>query len=276
MKQNKVTQFLEKVNVKTRENSPAILAGVAVLGVLATVYSAWKAAPKAEEVLKKHREDMATVKKGDTKAKTAVYEETVKELVPIVLPTIISAGGTCAAIIGSQSMNARRIAALNAVATLSNGMVKDLNEQMIKSVGPKKAKEVKDAVFEKKVKEEHGDDIPVRDEKMRKKSLYWCRDYYTGNLIQTNAMIINQAITDVSSRIGSEMYMSLGEFWQALEKFGSSGMENLFRSPMKDEFGWSVDDLNQGRLDISYRSVLDDDDSPILALEYSVKSNYRR
>lgn len=276
MKKNKLTEFLGKADVFTKKNSPALLAGAAVVGVLTTVYCAWKAAPKADDILAKHKKEMETVKKGDKAAKRAVTKETAKELVPVVAPTILMAGATCAAIVGSQKINARRIAALSAAYTLSKDMVSDLNEQMLKDFGPKKANAVKDAVFEKKVKEEHTDDIPKRNDLMRKRGLYWCRDYLTGGLFMTNANIINTAITDISTRISSEEYITLGEFWDALESAGSIGMESIRRSAAKDLFGWTVDDLNRGRLDISYRAVLDDDDeSPILALEYDARSEFR-
>lgn len=275
MKQTKLGILLEKADRFTKKNSPVILAGCAIAGVVATVYCAWKASPKAEEVLKKHREDMKTVKKGDKEAKRAVTVETVKEMTPIVAPTVIMAGATITAIIGSQKINSRRIAALSAAYTMSSDLVKDLNDQMQKEFGKKKADKVKDAVFEKKMKEENGGDIPKRDPGMVKKGLYWCRDYYTGNLFMTNANIINKAINAISTRVRSEMYITLGEFWNTLEDCGSIGMERLAISPLKDEFGWTVDDLVNGTLDISYTSVLDEDDMPILAIEYSLHHDFR-
>lgn len=276
MKSNKITKFLEKADIFTKKNSPAILAGLAVVGVLSTVYCAWKAAPRADDILEKHRKEMNSVKKGDKDAKRSVVKETAKELVPVILPTFAMTTATILAILGSHSVSARRVAALSTAYAMSKDMVSDLNEQMVKDFGPKKAKAVKDAVFEKKVKEEHKDDIPLRDEGMRKRGMYWCREYYTGQVFQTNADIINRARNAMSSRIQSEMYITLGEFWGELLSYGSIGMEPLFRTPIKDELGWGVDDLVNGNLDISYTSVLDDDDSPILALEYSCQHDFRR
>lgn len=268
MKKGTLTSMFSRLDGFTKKNSPAILAGCAVVGVITTVYCAWKAAPRADDILKKHRKEMDSVKKGDKEARRAVTKETVKEMVPVVAPTALMAGSTVACIIGSQRLNGKRIAALSAAYAMSKDMVNDLNEQMIKDLGPKKAQAVKDAVFEKKVTEEHPEGTPVRDEIMRKKGMYWCRDYYTGCTFQTNAFIINQAITDISARVGGEMYITLGEFWQSLQDAGSSGMESMFRTPVKDQFCWTADDLKNGRLDISYTSVLDEDDSPILALDY--------
>lgn len=275
MKSNKLTKFLEKADIFTKKKSPAILAGLAVVGVLTTVYCAWKAAPRADDILEKHRKEMNTVKKGDKDAKHAVTKETAKELIPVVLPTFAMTTATILAILGSHSVSARRVAALSTAYAMSKDMVTDLNEQMIKDLGPKKAKAVKDAVFEKKIKEEHKDDIPIRDDLMRKKGMYWCRDYYTTQTFQTNADIINRARNAVSSRIRSEMYVTLGEFWEELRSYGSLGMDEMFRSPMKDMFGWTVDDLVNGNLEISYTSVLNDNDSPILALEYDVRKDFR-
>ena len=58
MKGNKVMEFLEKAEVFTKKNSPVILTGLAVVGVISTAYSAFKAGPRADKILEEYRKDM--------------------------------------------------------------------------------------------------------------------------------------------------------------------------------------------------------------------------
>ena len=51
MKGNKVMEFLEKAEIFTKKNSPVILTGLAVVGVISTAYSAFKAGPRADKIL---------------------------------------------------------------------------------------------------------------------------------------------------------------------------------------------------------------------------------
>lgn len=274
LKGPKILQFWEKGKAITKEQSPAILAGLAVVGVISTAYCAWKAAPRYEEVLERHKEDMKKVKKGDKEAERAVKKETAKDLVIILGPMIISLGASIGMIIGSQRISARRITALSAAYTLSSDMVKDLNQQMKAEFGPKKTDQVKQKVMEKRVRESNDGDLPTRTPAMCQSGLYWCRDYYTGQMFQTSSFIIGQAIVEASTEASRESYTTLKDFYYALQKHGSKEMENIFRSPIGDQFGWLVDDISDGSLPISYTAVLADDGSPILALEYEVRHDY--
>lgn len=152
MKSNKLTDLLEKAEVFTRKNSPVILTGLAIVGVISTAYAAYKAGPRADKILEEYRKDMKDCHPNDKETKRAVVGETVKKMIPVMAPPIIMGGTTIACVVGSHSVSSRRIAALSAAYSLSESTVKNLNSKMEEMLGEKKARAVKDAIMKDKLK----------------------------------------------------------------------------------------------------------------------------
>ena len=97
-----------------QKNSPTILTGLAVAGVVTTVVMAVKATPKALEIL-----DQERVMREDYSERWLVPVEkiTKKDIVKLTwkcyLPSFLMGGATIAAIIAANSINLRRNAALS-------------------------------------------------------------------------------------------------------------------------------------------------------------------
>lgn len=266
MKRTKLTDMLEKAEVFTRKNSPAILTGFAIVGLISTAVMAYKAGLKADEILKEKRRDMRDTRPGDKNAKRAVMKETVKELAPVVAPTIIMGVATGACVIGAQSVSNRRIAALSAAYTLSETTVKSLTSKAEELIGERKLQTIKDAVVKDKL-----DKTPVPAEDkiiVTGNGTVLCKDSYSGRFFYSNAEKIRQAGCELSMQIMGDMYVSLNEFYDLI------GLEQI---PLGDELGWNVDDLPRSGLPITITALVTEDGRPCLCVEYdiSVRADYR-
>lgn len=261
MKQNqKLSTLLDTVEAFTSKNSPAILTGLAIVGVLATAAAAWKAAPKADQILKAKRKDLDDVRPNDKQAKRAVMSETIKELTPVVAPTIIMAGATTACIVGSNKASSRRIAALSAAYSISERAVADLNEKVQETLGTKKAQVIKEGITKDKLK---ATPAPKDNEIIvTGNGNVLCCDLYNGRYFYSNAQKIGLAINELSSNCASEMNVTLNEFYDLLD---------IPRKPVGDDLGWVADDLNKGVLPISYTAILTERGEPCLAVEYDAR-----
>lgn len=274
MKSNKVMDLLGKAEVFTKKNSPAILMGLAIVGVISTAYAAYKAGPRAEKILETYRKDMKDCHPKDKEAKRAVVGETVKKLIPVVAPPIIMGGTTITCMIGSHSIFSRRIAALSAAYSLSETAVKNLNGKMEEMLGEKKARAVKDAIMKDKL---HAD--TEKDRKVLSDTNYvfpndgtvLCKDLYTGRLFHSNAEKIKQAIVKCSYDVISDMYVSLNDFYDAID------CPELEKIPAGDDIGWNVDDTMNGKLPITLSALLTADNKPCLCVDYDfgVRPDYR-
>lgn len=274
MKGNKVMEFLEKAEIFTKKNSPVILTGLAVAGVISTAYSAFKAGPRADKILEEYRKDMRDCHPRDKEAKRVVVGETVKKMVPVVAPTVIMGGSTIACVVGSHSISSRRIAVLSAAYSLSESTVKNLNSKMEEMLGEKKTRAIKDSIMKDKLYADVENDRKVLSDEnfvIPNDGTVLCKDLYSGRLFYSNAEKIKQAIASCSYNIISDMYISLNDFYEAI------GSPQLTRIPMGEDLGWNVDDTINGKLPITLTALLTDDNKPCLCVDYdiSVRNDFR-
>lgn len=255
----------------SNKNSASILTGLALTGLVATIALVYKKAPKTKRVLERSRrkiENLDPKKETYKEEKREIVAETAKKLVPEVAPVVMMAAVTGACIFGSNKVSSKKIAVLSAGYNLARSNLSDLNEEMRKLLGDKKATEVKDEVvkkrFEKKEKK-------IPEEIMIPKSndgLVPCWDTHSGRPFRSNREKIGQAINQLSSECQQDMYVSLNDFYDLI---------GLRMIPMGDELGWNVDDLIKGQLPITMTSILSEDGIPCLAVDYdiSVRADFR-
>lgn len=250
-----------------KQNSPAILTGLTVVGLAITAYRAYKAGIVASDILKKHKEDMELVKPDDKEAKRAVIKETVKEMAPVVAPVIIMGTVTGACAIGAQSINGRRIAALSAAYTVTEKSLKDLNLKMQDMLGAQKARAVKDAVAKDKLKSAG---IPKENQiVVTGGGDVLCKDEYSGRFFRSNAAKIDQAVNKLNNTVRCCRYVSLNDFYDLI------GLERI---PLGRDLGWNEEDtIAGGCLPITFTAILNDNNEPVLCVEYDIhiRRDYR-
>lgn len=274
MKSNKVMDVLAKAEIFTKKNSPVILTGLAIVGVISTAYLAYKAGPRADKILETYRKDMGDCHPNDKEAKRAVVGETVKKMIPVMAPPVIMGGTTIACIVGSHSVSSRRIAALSAAYTLSESTVKNLNSKMEEMLGEKKARAVKDAIMKDKL---HAD--TEKDRKLLGDGNVYvpdtgyvlCKDLYTGRIFYSTAEKIKQAIVKCSFDVQQNMWISLNDFYDEINS------PQLERVPLGDDLGWNVDDTVRGQLPIYLTALLTEDGKPCLCVgaDIHVREDFR-
>lgn len=274
MKGNKVMEFLEKAEVFTKKNSPVILTGLAVVGVISTAYSAFKAGPRADKILEEYRKDMRDCHPNDKEAKRAVVGETVKKMVPVVAPPVIMGGTTIACVIGSHSISSRRIAVLSAAYSLSESTVKNLNNKMEEMLGEKKTRAIKDSIMKDKLRETEKNDQKLLGDGnviVPDNGYVLCKDLHSGRPFYSTAEKIKQAIVKCSFDVQQDMWVSLNEFY---DEIGSPQLEHI---PLGDDLGWNVEDTIRGQLPITLTAILTDDGKPCLCVDadVSIRSDYR-
>lgn len=253
----------------SNRNAASILTGLALAGLAATVVLAYKKAPETKRVLERSRrkvENLDPKKESYKEEKREIVEETAKKLVPEVAPVLIMAAVTGACILGSNKVSSKKIAVLSAGYNLARSNLSDLNEEMRKLLGDKKATEVKDAVTEKRFKNCPNKKAP--EPKKDHDGMVSCWDIPFGKPFRSNREIIGQAINQLSAECQQTMYVSLSDFYDLI------GAKTF---PIANDIGWNVEDLFKGQLPITMTSVLDEDGIPCLAVDYdiSVRNDFR-
>lgn len=266
---NKLKELMTNLTEFTNKNSPSLLTGAGVAGVFITAYMAYKAGPKAKEILDSHANYISDHPDLTKEEKREVTKYLVKDMAPVVLPTIGMATATSAAIIGANSVSSKRIAVLSAAYSMSESALKEYQAKVTEMLDEKKVKKIKEGIAQDKLKKQHVNAENAQDVIMTGNGDVLCMDAYSGRLFRSNAQKIGEAINHLSADLQTDMYVSLNDFYDLL---------GLKQVPMGDDFGWNIDDLVRGQLEIDITACLTDDKQPCLVVDYNIspREDYRR
>lgn len=228
-----------------QHRSPAILTGFAVGGVISTALLTARATTKAVREI-----DAANYGREEP------FKLTLKEKARLTwtyfVPPVIIAGSTVACVIGAQSINMRRQAALAGAFAITENAFQEYKEKVIESLGESKDKKLRDEVVQKQVT----DNPPPAEMIVIGAGNVLCLDTYTGRYFESTKETIHGAQNAFNDGLlHGEMYMSLNEFYHML---------NLPDTVVGEQVGFSPENL----LDIHYSSALTPDGRPCLAISF--------
>lgn len=118
--------------------------GMGIAGMITTTVLAVKATPKALRLMEEKKEEL--------EVETLTPIETVKTTWKCYIPAAISGASSIACLVGANSVNARRHAALATAYKLSESAFTDYREKVVKTIGEKKERTVRDKISEDQIK----------------------------------------------------------------------------------------------------------------------------
>lgn len=238
-----------------KQNSPIILAGVAVVGVGATIATSIYCDRKAREKLD---EDRKVEKEKNEDFKDFGEKEKVKRTWKCYVPVAAVGGITIGSIIMSKHIDMKRQAALMALYTASETKFEDYREQVKKTFGEKKDQEIKDSVAEDKVKAASAGG-PIVFQGATANGIL-CYDMFNGCTFVSDKNMIESARNEINSRlVYGEDYITLSEFYEYL------GIDSKKLGKLGEDVGWDGSNF----MEITFSSVLNEYDQPCLAIEYN-------
>ena len=254
------TQFLKSIRTFLVDHSPEILTGVGISGMLTAIGLGIAATPKAMKAIEKAKvrkvegSDDAIVDPKLTKGE--IFKVTWK----YYIPTVATAALSTACIIGSNSVHAKRNAALAAAYTLSDSALKEYQNKVVETIGEKKEEAVRDAIAKDRV-----DNNPVSTKEViiTEKGNTLCYDSISGRYFRSDIEKLKKAANELNRRMLNDMYISLNEFYYEIGLNGTKIGEDL---------GWNVD---RGLIDLRFSAQVADDGNPCLVLEFEVAPSYK-
>lgn len=227
------------------DNSPAILTGVATVGVLSTAFLTGRASFQAAEKLRQEEREWGTPLESN--------KEKVKLVWKLYIPAAVTGAMTVTCIIGANRIGARRAAALATTITIIERGFEEYREKVVENLGAKKEEKIRADVVQDRVnrEEEKRATVIVGDGNVL------CRDDFSGQYFESTVEKIRKAENDINKRILNNSYASLSDFYDLL------GIE---RTGVSDELGWTL----ERQLDIRFDSALTKDNKPVLSVEFRV------
>ena len=236
-----------------RKHQPEILTGIGIAGFITTTIMAVKATPKALDLMAEVKEDHEC----DTDRK-AFCKDVLLKVAPVYIPATLVGGLSAACLIGASSINFRRNAALATAYALSESALKDYQEKVVETMGPKKDRAVRDAIAKDKVEQNPSSSKEVI---ITGKGESLCLDMLSGRHFYSDIDKLKKAENELNYRMLRDGYISVNEFYAEI------GLDGI---ALGYELGWRVD---RGRLELDYSAQLDEG-VPCIVISYSIAPQY--
>ena len=225
------------------KNTPAILTGVAVTGVIITVVLAVEGTPKAIKILEEK----------NPKTKLEVVKETWKCYIPAAISGIL----TIASVITLNSVNQRRNAVLASLYSVTQGALREYKEKVIEVIGENKERKIRDEIDSDRVKNNPPSSIIITGS-----GDVLCYDSLTGRYFTSDIEKIKKTVNELNRRLLTEMFIPLNELYYEL---------GLDPTEIGNGLGFDID---YGLLEIKFSSQLTKEERPCLVLNYEVHPKY--
>lgn len=240
-----LAQITSKALRSLDNNSPVILTGLAVAGVVSTAIFAGKATAEAAKKIQESENTEVGLR----------IKKTPQERAQLVWRLYLPAAGmglaTVACIIGAQSINSRRQAALISGFTIAETSLREYRDKVVELEGSKTDQKVRDAVAQDRVTSDAASNELV----IIGSGNVLCYDMYTGRYFESQMEKIRAAQNSINEIIITDMYCSLNDFYR---------MINLPPTKMGEQLGWSIERM----LDLNFSSTLTEDGRPCLAMDF--------
>lgn len=246
MNTTKIVQTVKNVPKFAKRHSPEILTGLGIVGMITATVTAVKATPKA----------LRRIDEEDAVTPVEIVKATWKCYIPSVVIGIVSIG----CLVGANSVNTKRNAALATAYALSESTLKEYQEKVVEKIGEKKEKEVRDEIAKDKIMRN-----PVVEDEIIETGMgeTRCYDVISGRYFKSDIERLRRAENDLNRQMRYDMYISLNEFYDAI---------NLDHIKIGDDLGWNID--STGYIELRFSSHLDHQGRPCLVMDYVLAPQY--
>lgn len=242
-------EVLKRTEKFVTDNSPTILAAVAVTGTVTTAYLAGRASFRAAEVLRADEERRAM-----TNQETATNRDRVQLLWKLYMPAVTTGTFTCAAIVGANRIGTRRAAAMAAAFSLSERALDEYKEKVVETLGKNKEQKVRDSIAQDRVTNKPPVDGQII---MTGGGEVLFMDSISGRYFVSDMESVKKAMNDVNYQINNDFYASLTDFYNKLGLAGTS---------ISDDLGWNSEQL----LDLTFSTTMSEDERPCIVVDFRV------
>ena len=254
MDKSKVTKLFRTTKVLVSKHSPEILTGFGIAGMIATTVLSVRATPKALQLIEAEKERLE-LDEDDKLTAVEVVKVAWKPYIPAAIVCVTS----IACVVGASSVNMRRNAALATAYKLSETAFSEYKEKVVETIGEKKEKNVRENVAKDRIEK---NPVSKNEVFITEKGNTLCYDPISGRYFKSDIDRIRKAENEINKMLNHEMYASLNDFY---DKIGLSS------TSLGDELGWKIE---KGLLDIDFSSLIAEDDTPCIVLDYNIAPQY--
>lgn len=261
-----VSKVIRDIRIGLSKRSPEILTGIGIAGMITTTVLAVRATPKALQLIEEREREIELNSDGESFENLNQLDK-VKIAWKCYIPAAVTCGVSIACLIGANSVNAKRNAALAAAYTLSDTALREYRDKVVETIGEKKEQAIRD-----KVSEEHVKKTPLDRQSiiLTDKGDTLCLEPLSGRYFKTNIDKIKKAENDINKRILTDPFnagASLNEFYDEV---------GLPHTDLGETLGWNLD---IGLIDIHLSAQIAGDETdyegtPCIVINYTNPPKY--
>lgn len=253
MGKSNMKTFFRNVKMSASKHSPEILIGFGVAGFVTTTVLAVKATPKAMQLLDEAKKENDV----DKLPPLEVVKVAWKPYIPAAVTGVVS----IACVIGANSVNAKRNAALATAYQLSTAALNEYKDKVIETIGEKKEQSIREKISKDRIEKNPvsnntvyvtGDGDSLFLEPISKR-------YFKSDIERVRSVINTLNETMYNDPFGN---ISLSDFYDDI------GLE---RTDISNDIGWNIEN---GSIKVEFHPAMSDNGKPCLALYYTTAPNW--
>lgn len=229
------------VELIVRKNSPEIMAGMGISGVVGTAYFAHHAGYKVGRADQQFDIDLLG------------WKERVRAHWRFYIPPVITGTLTIACIVGGTKISRSRTAAITAAYSLTERAFSEYKEKAQEKLGERKEKALKDELAQDRVRQ-----VPTSPETVLVgKGSIMCIELRSGRAFLGDMDLIKRTEVEINDRVVRCDYANLAEFHTEV---------GIPPTPDAMDLGWTHE---RGLLKLDISTTLSDRDIPCIAFDYN-------
>jgi hypothetical protein len=262
MEQFGISKVIKNLGEVLFKNSPTILTGASVAGLVTSTILAIKATPKALSLIdnylySKLGADMYEKYGFDIAARFSKLS--TREILRITwkcyIPTGAVALASIACIIGANTISLRRNAALAGMYTITETLFKEYQNKVTETIGRNKELKIRDEISADRIKA----NPPSSNEIVfTGKGDVLCYDSLSGRYFRSDIEKIRRVINELNHNLMTDMFVTLNELYYGL---------GLSEIQLGNDLGWDID---KGLIEVDFSAQLTEGGEPCLVLNYKV------
>lgn len=276
-----ITRIIKNFKGIVSKNSPTILTGIAVTGLISTTIMGIKATPKAISVIDdyiycKYEQEVENSEKmsfsewlgvdiegysWNDRIKTLSKKELVTLTWKLYLPTFAIGTITIICIVCANRISLRRNAALASIYGITEAAFKEYQAKVVETIGKNKELKVRDDISADRVKR---NPPGVNEVILTGRGPILCFDSLSGRYFKSDIEQIRRVVNELNRNLLSDMFLTLNELYYDLGLAGIS---------LGDQMGW---DIEKGMVEISFSTQLTEEGEPCLVLNYNVEPKHMK
>lgn len=231
------------------DNSPSILTGLAVAGVITTAVMAVRATPKALLLMDEEINTRQIKSLNTDLTKMDIVKLTWK----CYTPSAAFGATTIACMVGANTISSKKATAMMSVISVTETALKEYQSKVVETLGDKADQKIRDGVAKDRL--DHNPPPSSSEIQIVGAGEMLCYDSLSGRYFKCDMETIRKAQNDINADILNNMYASQNDFYALIGLESNTYGENA---------GWNTEHM----MDLVFSTHLSEDGRPCLSINY--------